>query len=101
MNSPLYSFSEIGETWLNNNGGTKSTMGIRGSSRVRKRGKISLNQALIYAHPFPPLSPRFFLFAPSQISSQKTVLRCKKILVGGRHLLPVASPSYAYILKKL
>jgi hypothetical protein len=44
-------------------------------SEVRKRWKISLNQSLIYIHPFPSLT---FLLALLQQSSQKTIVRWKK-----------------------
>ena len=70
----------------NNNGGTgdKIYHGIRNfnlpRSQVRKRGKISLNQSLIYIHPFLPPSPRC-LFYPPQLSSQKqSTLNYKKVL---------------------
>jgi hypothetical protein len=62
----------IGVKWLivwGREGGAKSIMGIGsfhlGRSQVRKRGKIGLNQLLIYIHPFPPLSPQFFYFPSS------------------------------------
>jgi hypothetical protein len=42
-------------------GGAKSTMVIRNfTSQVRRREKIGLNQPLIYIHPFPQFSPKFF-----------------------------------------
>ena len=55
--------------------GAKPNMGVRNKSRCqfRKRGKIGLNQSLIYpcTHPFPTLSPDIFLFTRLQLSSQK------------------------------
>lgn len=62
----------IGVTWLGTlvgGGGSESTMGIRNfnlrGNQVRKRGKIGVNQSLIWIHPFSHGHPLFFIFPSS------------------------------------
>jgi hypothetical protein len=53
-----------------------------GSSQVRNRGKIGLNQPLIYCHLFPPILTPMFTF-PLQLSNpppKKNYSSRKKIL---------------------
>jgi hypothetical protein len=57
--------SVVGVTWvitLGGGGEATSAMGIRThvKDQVRKRGKVCLNEFLIYIHPFLPFSPQFF-----------------------------------------
>jgi hypothetical protein len=82
----------------NNNGwtGDKIYDGIRNlhlpRSQVRKRGKISLNQSLIYMNPFLPHSPRCLFYAPQLSSQKQSILNHKKVLVKHLTLYP---PTYA------
>jgi hypothetical protein len=79
----FYSFNHSRNLANNKEGWGKSTLGVRNfnlrKSQVRKRGKICWN------HPFPPLSPQFFLFVPLQRSSPPLQKNCyiEKYWAGG------------------
>jgi hypothetical protein len=63
--------------WLIVFGGGGSTMGIKNFNlrmSLRKRGRDWFQPLLNMHTPFPPLSPHT-LFAPLQLSSQKSILR--------------------------
>jgi hypothetical protein len=55
-------------------------------SQVRKRGKIGLNQSIIFTLPFPPFSRKFFYLPLFNSVTKKSILREKKHW-GGGHLL--------------
>jgi hypothetical protein len=88
----------IGLTWLifvTLGKGKKWIMGIKNfnlrSCQVTKRGKIGLNQFLIYIHPFPPLSPKFFYFLVFNSVAKRKLFLGRKI-VGGRLFALFAPP---------
>jgi hypothetical protein len=97
----------IGLTWLitfgrgGGGGGGQNwpwVVGTSPNSQVRKKGKIGLNQSLIYIHPFTPLSPQYLLFDCLQLSSQKNFLGWKNTgntFAPPPHLRPPLT-SYAY-----
>ena len=64
------------------------------------RGKIGLNQSLIYTYPFPPALAPIFCFAYLQLSRQKQpILRQKKYLGRRRGICP--TPQVMFILGRM
>ena len=91
---PTYHRSNL----ANNMRGEVSTIGIRNCnfwmSQVRKRGKIDLNQSLVYIHPFPCCHPK----CTHSWLTNKLFLGRKNIerLEGANLVHPFTPPSYTY-----
>ena len=69
---------------------------VKSTSHVIRRGKIVLNQSLIYIHSFPPIKPQSF-YLPFHYVAKKIFLDIK-ILQG--HPPSCTLRSYAYGYKK-
>jgi len=70
----IFSINVIWLITLEGVGAANSTVDITNvlrRSQAGKRGKISLNQSLIYIHPFPPTVTPIFLFVPLQCGTKK------------------------------
>jgi len=97
LNIRAYRHNLVDKSWAGEEGGNRPWGNLL-NSQVRKRGKIDLNQPLIYIHPLPPLLPQF-LYIPIFMSGAKKLF-LRKILGGGRYLPPLTpqvSPVYELV----